>query len=106
VHCTFSMATSRRDFIKSMVHLSVATKSGSTLSNFYAWQGPWLVVFFSSLVECGVVDVRSILSGIGLGLCEGVLGLSPSFMVSMVLGPWENPCAQFESCRSSGLLML
>jgi hypothetical protein len=37
------------------------------LSNFCAWLGPWLVVFFSFLVDCGIVNVGSILGGIGLG---------------------------------------
>ncbi len=65
--CTFFMATSTRDFIKSMIHVCMAIKSESTLSNFCAWLGPWLVVFFSFLVDCGIVNVGSILGGIGLG---------------------------------------
>jgi hypothetical protein len=81
VRCTFSMATTR-NFIKSMVHVDVVTKSGSTLSNFCAWLGLWLVVFFSSLVECGVIDVGLILGGIGLSSYEGVSGLSPSLLVT------------------------
>ncbi len=63
------------------------------------------MVFYSSLVECGVVDAGLILGGIGLGSCEGVSGVSPSILVSVVLGPWENPCARFESCCSSMFLM-
>jgi hypothetical protein len=93
VCCIFFVATSTRDFIKSMVHVSVATKSRSTLSNFCDWLGPWAVAFFSSLVECGGVDAGLILGGIGLGSCEGVLGLSPSLLVFVVLGPYENPYA-------------
>lgn len=105
MRCTFSVTTSMRDFIKSMVHVYVATKSESTLSNSCAWLGPWLVAFFSSLVECGVVDAGSILGWFGQGSCEGVSRLSSSLLVFVLLSPWENPCARFESCRSSALLM-